>query len=78
MYGKCVLVGLQICREVIFKVIKGDFWTAIIGISPAITKVLCITIYALLIKREVKMAGYWILESSNSVSLAVQNNTKSL
>ena len=43
-----------------------------------ITQVLCITICALLTKSEVKMAGFWILESSNSVSLAVQNNTKSL
>ena len=58
VYGKYALVGLQICGYVIFQVIKGDFYTAIIGISLAITQVLCITIYALLIKREVKMAGY--------------------
>ena len=32
--GVCyMLVGLQICREVIFQVIKGDFKTAIIGLS---------------------------------------------
>ena len=45
-------VGLQICRDDIFQVIKGDFYTVIIGISLAITQVLCITIYALLTKRE--------------------------
>ena len=38
------------------------------------TQVLCITIYALLTKREVKMAGYWILESYNClVSSAKQH-----
>ena len=41
---------------------KGDFLTAIIGISRAITNVLCITINALLTRREVKMAGYWFLQ----------------
>ena len=41
--------------------IKGDFQAAIIGFSPTITQVLCITISALLTKREVKMAGYWRL-----------------
>ena len=51
--GVCYMsVGLQICRDDIFQVIKGDFYTAIIGISLAITQVLCITIYALLTKRE--------------------------
>ena len=51
--GVCyMLVGLQICREVIFQVIKRDFQTSIIGISLAITQVLCISIYALLTKRE--------------------------
>ena len=42
-----ILVGLQICREVIFQVKKGIY-----GISFTITQVLCITIYASLTKRE--------------------------
>ena len=48
-----LLGGLQNCREVIFQVIKGDFYTVVIGISLAITQVLCgITLYALLTKGE--------------------------
>ena len=40
--GVCyMLVGLPICRKVIFQVIKEDFFT---GISLAITQVLCMTI----------------------------------
>ena len=39
-----ILSSAQICREVIFQVIKGGFSTVIMGISLAITQVWCITI----------------------------------
>ena len=41
--------------------IKGNFRLPLIGISLAITNVLCIAIHALLTKREVKMTVYLLL-----------------